>query len=120
MSILDFFFARRVATAGIAKERLQIVLAHERAGRGAPDFLPALQRDLIAVVRRYVAIKEELIRVNLARQQEASVLEINIELDPSKPAEKPVPLAADQPAARAASPPASGADRHRRAFHKRR
>jgi cell division topological specificity factor len=102
MGILSFFFARReAASAGIAKERLQIVLAHERAGRNAPDFLPALQRDLIAVVRRYVAIKEELISVNLARQKEASVLEINIELDPAKQAEKPAPVAAD-PAAVAA------------------
>jgi len=100
MGILSFFFARReTASAGIAKERLQIVLAHERAGRSAPDFLPALQRDLIAVVRRYVAINEEVIRVNLARQKEASVLEINIELDPTKQAEKPAPLAADQAAA---------------------
>ena len=49
MRILDFLFGRRPAaeaTAGIAKERLQIVLSHERASRDAPSFLPALQRDL--------------------------------------------------------------------------
>jgi cell division topological specificity factor len=90
MGILDFFFSRKEATAGIAKERLQIVLAHERAGRDAPEFLPALQRELLAVVSRYVAIKEDLIRVNLARQSEASVLEINIEFDPQKKAVKPI------------------------------
>ncbi len=89
MGILDFFFSRKEATAGIAKERLQIVLAHERAGRDAPEFLPALQRELLAVVSRYVAIKEDLIRVNLARQSDASVLEINIEFDPQKKAAKP-------------------------------
>ena len=93
MGILDFFFSRKEATAGIAKERLQIVLAHERAGRDAPEFLPALQRELLAVVSRYVAIKEDLIRVNLARQSEASVLEINIEFDPQKKAQKPVEVA---------------------------
>jgi cell division topological specificity factor len=90
MGILDFFFSRKEATAGIAKERLQIVLAHERAGRDAPEFLPALQRDLLAVVRRYVAVKEDLIRVKLARQSDASVLEINIEFDPAQKATRPV------------------------------
>jgi cell division topological specificity factor len=43
MSLLDFF-RKRNPSASIAKERLQIVLAHERAGRHAPDFLPLLQR----------------------------------------------------------------------------
>jgi cell division topological specificity factor len=90
MGILDFFFARKEATAGIAKERLQIVLAHERAGRDAPDFLPALQRELLAVVGKYVAIKEDFIRVNLARQRDASVLEINIEFDPALTVPKPI------------------------------
>jgi cell division topological specificity factor len=90
MRILDFLFARReVKTAGIAKERLQIVLAHERAGRDAPEFLPAMQRDLLAVVRRYVDINEELIRIKLSRQNDASVLEINIEFDPKKPTSTP-------------------------------
>jgi cell division topological specificity factor len=101
MSILDFFFARKEATAGIAKERLQIVLAHERAGRDAPDFLPALQRELLAVVGKYVAVKEDFIRVNLARQSAASVLEINIEFDPAltvpKPIEKPTRIAPAAP-----------------------
>jgi cell division topological specificity factor len=85
MRILDFLFARRpaIATAGIAKERLQIVLAHERAGRDAPSFLPALQRDLLAVVEKYVAIKEEFLRVNFARQDGTSVLEINVSFDPA-------------------------------------
>ncbi|SRR5712692_6569483 len=90
MRILDFLFARRpVATAGIAKERLQIVLAHERASRDAPDFLPALQRDLLAVVGRYVAIKEELLQVNFTRRDDASVLEINVAFDPAAAPARP-------------------------------
>ncbi len=81
MGLLDFFFARRQPSAGIAKERLQLVLAHERAGRDAPEFLPALQRDLLAVIGKYVEIRDELVRVNLAKQNGASVLEINVEFD---------------------------------------
>jgi len=72
-------------SAAIAKERLKIVLAHERAGRGAPDFLPRLQKELIDVVGRYVAIRDDMIRVNLGKSGETSLLEINIEIDPAKP-----------------------------------
>jgi cell division topological specificity factor len=116
MGILDFFFSRKEPSAGIAKERLQIVLAHERAGRDAPEFLPALQRELLAVVSRYVAVKEDLIRVNLARQSEASVLEINIEFDPQKKAVKPAGAAERSTPERSVKPSphrSKSAGRHR-------
>jgi cell division topological specificity factor len=93
MRILDFLFGRRQAaetTAGIAKERLQIVLSHERASRDAPSFLPALQRDLLAVVGRYVVIKEDFLRVNFARRSDTMVLEINVAFDPA--ATRPPPV----------------------------
>jgi cell division topological specificity factor len=80
-------------SAAIAKERLKIVLAHERAGRGAPDFLPRLQKELIDVVGRYVEIRDDMIRVNLGKQGETSLLEINIEIDGAKPL-PPAPRAA--------------------------
>ncbi|MFM8615764.1 MAG: cell division topological specificity factor MinE, partial [Alphaproteobacteria bacterium] len=54
MSWLDFFRGRRKDdSAASAKERLQIVLAHERIGRNREDFLPKLQQELVAVVARY-------------------------------------------------------------------
>jgi cell division topological specificity factor len=84
MGILEYFFPRRDQTASVAKERLQIVLAHERTGRHAPDFLPLLQKDLMGVVGRYVEVDSEMIKVNLGRQGGTSVLEINIELDSAK------------------------------------
>jgi cell division topological specificity factor len=80
MSVFDFFFPRRPASASIAKERLQIVLAHERAGRDGPDFLPQLQRDLLAVIGRYVEVRDDMLRVKVGREGSASVLEINVEL----------------------------------------
>jgi len=85
MRLLNFLFSPHRHSAAVAKERLKIVLAHERAGRSAPDFLPRLQRDLIDVVGRYVEIREDMIRVNLGKSGETSLLEINIEIDGAKP-----------------------------------
>jgi cell division topological specificity factor len=84
MGLLNLFFSPHRHSAAIAKERLKIVLAHERAGSAAPDFLPRLQRDLIEVVGRYVEMKEDMIRVNLGKSGETSLLEINIEIEGAK------------------------------------
>ena len=84
MRLFDFFPSRRAPSASVAKERLQLVLAHERAGRERADFLPALQRDLIALVQKYVPARDEAIEVKLGRHDGAAVLEINIELPPAK------------------------------------
>jgi cell division topological specificity factor len=89
MGFFNLLFSPHRQSATIAKERLKIVLAHERAGRTAPDFLPKLQRDLIEVVARYVEIRDEMIRVNLGKSGETSLLEINIEIDGAKPKTAP-------------------------------
>ena len=89
MSLYNFLFRPHRHSASIAKERLKIVLAHERAGRSAPDFLPRLQRDLIDVVGRYVEIRDDMIRVNLGKSGETSLLEINIEIDSARPLPPP-------------------------------
>ena len=82
MSILSFLLGEKMKSANVAKERLQIILAHERTGRNAaePDYLPELQRDLIAVLSKYVKINAEDIKVNLERQDNLEVLEVKIEL----------------------------------------
>ncbi len=82
MSLLSFLLGEKKATASVAKERLQIILAHERAGRGAsrPDYLPALQRELVAVISKYVSIQPDDIKVHLERQDNLEVLEVKIEL----------------------------------------
>jgi cell division topological specificity factor len=54
MAFFRSLFQPRRPSASVAKERLKIVLAHERAGRNAPDFLPLLQKELLAVIGRYV------------------------------------------------------------------
>ena len=85
MGLLNLFFSPHRHSAAIAKERLKIVLAHERAGNRAPDFLPILQKELLAVVGRYVDVSEEMIRVTLGNSGDTSLLEINIEIDGAKP-----------------------------------
>jgi cell division topological specificity factor len=90
MGLYELLFRPHRHSAAIAKERLKIVLAHERAGRHAPDFLPRLQKELIDVVCRYVEIREDMIRVNLGKAGETSLLEINIEIDGAEPRPTPV------------------------------
>ena len=85
MNLFRNLFSPHRNSASVAKERLKIVLAHERAGRGAPDFLPKLQKELIDVVGRYVDIRDDMIRVNLGKSGETSMLEINIEIEGAKP-----------------------------------
>jgi cell division topological specificity factor len=83
MGWLDIFRAKRRRepdSATQAKERLQIVLAHERIGRAREDFLPRLQQELVAVVARYVAIDPGKVNVHLDRGGDMSTLEIEIEL----------------------------------------
>ena len=81
MSFLSFLLGEKKKTASVAKERLQLILAHERGGRsGRSDYLPALQRELIAVISKYVSIRPEDIRVNLEKQDNFEVLEVKIEL----------------------------------------
>jgi cell division topological specificity factor len=82
VSFLDLFRRRRDDSAAVAKERLQLILAHERAGREDPDFLPRLQKDLLGVISKYVQIQDDRLNVSVQRSGHAAVLEINIELPP--------------------------------------
>ena len=81
-SFLSFLLGEKKKTASVAKERLQIILAHERSGRQGhePDYLPALQRELVEVISKYIKINPKDIKVNLERQDDLEVLEVKIEL----------------------------------------
>ncbi len=83
MSFFDYLLGSRKKTASVAKERLQIILAHERSGRSAADYLPALQQELMAVISKYVQVNQEDIKVNLERQDDLEVLEVNITIPPT-------------------------------------
>jgi cell division topological specificity factor len=81
MSLLSFLLGQKKSSASVANERLQIILAHERSGRGAsPDYLPQLQQELIAVISKYVKINPDDIKVNLEKQDTLEILEVKIEM----------------------------------------
>lgn len=80
MSILSYFFGEKKKSASVARERLQIILAHERNGRDAPDYLPQLQRELIEVISKYVSVNPDDIKVQLDKKDDFEVLEVNIVL----------------------------------------
>ena len=81
MSIFSYFRRKESKeTASIAKERLQIIVAHERKLRGDLDFLPQLQEDILAVVRKYIAIEMNQVNVSVDHQPDCSILEVNCTL----------------------------------------
>lgn len=85
MGWLDVFRSEKKGSAQLAKERLQVVVAHRRTGRGDhPAYFPQLQRDLLDVLRRYVEVGEEAVKMDIEREGDLEVLELNITLPDSK------------------------------------
>jgi cell division topological specificity factor len=86
MSLLDYFRSnKKTNTASLAKERLQIIVAHQRGTRGAPDYIPMMKQEIIDVIRKYVQISEDQVSVQLDQNDDnLSVLELNITLPDAK------------------------------------
>ncbi len=82
MSFLKFLLGEKKSSANVAKERLQLIITHERneGTPGAPDFLPQLQKDLIEVISKYIKINEEDLKVNVDKHGNLEVLEVKIEM----------------------------------------
>jgi cell division topological specificity factor len=90
MNILRLFSSRRAPapapppSAPIARERLQILLAHERGMRGQPDLLMLLREEILAAVSRHVTLDPDKVIVRMDRGKNVSTLEVDIEL-PNEP-----------------------------------
>lgn len=80
MSWLERIFgSSQPKSAQLAKERLTLVIAHQRGDdENTPDFLPALQQELIAVISKYVKVNADDIKVQLEKKDNYEVLEVNI------------------------------------------
>jgi cell division topological specificity factor len=84
MGILDFLKRKPEPTAGLAKERLRIIVAQERSTRGAPDYLPLLRNELLEVIKKYVHVDLEAININVERDSGHEVLELSVALPEGK------------------------------------
>jgi cell division topological specificity factor len=84
MSFLDYFRSSRRNTAAIAKERLQIVIAHERAERTGhdhlPKLLPRLEQEILQVIRKYFYIDDDQVTLQVEKEGDYEVLELNVTL----------------------------------------
>jgi cell division topological specificity factor len=81
VSIFNYFLKKEEkSSASVAKERLQIIVAHERNKRHQPDYLPRMQQEIINVIRKYVNIDDDQVTVQVENTDARSVLELNITL----------------------------------------
>ncbi|OMH39301.1 cell division topological specificity factor MinE [Motiliproteus sp. MSK22-1] len=81
MGIFDYFRSKKEDdSASVAKERLQIIVAHERGRRKQASYLPKMQKEIIEVIRKYVPIDDDQVQIQLDNNDECSVLELNVTL----------------------------------------
>jgi cell division topological specificity factor len=79
MSIFDFLKPKK-NTASVAKDRLRIIIAQERTASGGPDYLPLLRRELLEVIRKYVNVDVDAVKVDVVKDGEHDVLDISVAL----------------------------------------
>ncbi|KQT60663.1 MULTISPECIES: cell division topological specificity factor MinE [unclassified Aureimonas] len=80
MTIFSSFFSKRSTTAPAARERLQVLLAHERASIGQSDLVAVLREEILAVIAKHVAIDRDQVKVKMQKGDAVSTLEVDIEL----------------------------------------
>ena len=82
MGLFDLFRSRPKNTASVAAERLRIIVMQERKadGRGSHDYLPTLRRELLEVIRKYVNVDADAVKVDVVKDGEHDVLDISVSL----------------------------------------
>jgi cell division topological specificity factor len=78
MKIFGFFKQR--GSAPVARERLQILLAHERGARGPSDLLVILREEIMAVIGRHITVERDNVHIKMDRGDTVSMLEIDVEI----------------------------------------
>ena len=85
MGLFDFLHSKPRNSASVAKERLRIIVAQERNGRGGPDYLPLLRSELLAVIMKYTKVDIEAVHIELGHQGDQDVLELSVTLSEHSP-----------------------------------
>jgi len=81
MGFFKFFRSgKEEQTAKLAKDRLQVLIAHQRSGKDGPDYLPMLRQDILDVIKRYVSVGDDALSVQIEQQDDCDVLELNVTL----------------------------------------
>ena len=84
MGLLQYFIKDKPkkGTAKLAKDRLQIIVAHEHSSFDVPSYMPELQKELVAVIRKYMDISSDDVKCEFSDKEEydLSVLEVNVTL----------------------------------------
>ena len=88
MSLINLF--RKRSTAPIARERLQVLLAHERGVIGKSDLIATLQEEILAVIAKHISVERDAVQIKLDRGASVSMLEIDVEV-PANPNKKVQP-----------------------------
>ena len=78
MNILEMF--RKKTTAPVARDRLQVLLAHERSVIGKSDLLATLQEEILAVIAKHITVDRDAVQIKMDRGSACSTLEIDVEV----------------------------------------
>lgn len=81
MNLFNLF--RKKGTAPVARDRLQVLLAHERTIAGGSDLVAILREEILAVIKKHVQVDQEKVQVKMERGESVSMLEVDIEIPTS-------------------------------------
>ena len=83
MNLLTMF--RRQRSAPVARERLQVLLAHERMAGGHSELLNLLREEIVAVIKKHITVDSDKVNIKLERGDDISTLEIDVEMPATLP-----------------------------------
>ena len=94
MNLMGLF--RKSSSAPVARDRLQVLLAHERSVIGKNDLLATLQEEILAVIAKHITVERDAVQIKMDRGASVSTLEIDVEVpfDATKAGPRPSSVSA--------------------------